>query len=55
MTIHDAIMMATRSEIVRVLTMAWKMKHEFTSEERERIKKVMKQPRTMTGLYDECL
>lgn len=55
MNIHDAIMMATREEIVMVMAMAGRMKHEFTSEERERIKKVMKHPRTGTGLYDECL
>lgn len=45
MTIHDAIMMATRDEITMVLAMAGRMKHQFTEEERERIREMMKIPR----------
>ena len=40
MNIHDAIMMATREEIVMVNGHGGgEMKHEYTEEERERIQK----------------
>ena len=45
MTIHDAIMMASRDEITMVLAMAGRMKHQFTVEEREKIREMMKTPR----------
>ncbi|WP_306541925.1 hypothetical protein [Acidaminococcus intestini] len=55
MNIHDAIMMATREEIVMVMAMAGRMKHEYTEEERERIKKVMEWAARGRWLYNECL
>ena len=54
MNIHDAIMMATREEIVMVMAMAGRMKHEYTEEERERIKKVMEWAARGRWLYNEC-
>lgn len=39
--IHDAIMVATREEMPKVLVMAQDMKYTFTDEEKLRIEKVM--------------